>query len=266
MLMPAARRLAAGLLQDGFGVSQRRACDALGVARSTVRYVSHRGDDPIRDPGSAGGWPAAVGLPPAAHPAPARRLALQPQTRVPPLSRGTARRPPPEAAQARGRRPHRPRDADAAERALVDGLHGRHLGRRPHLPHVEHRRRREPGMPGDRGRPRTVWPPGDPRPRPLGDPAAASSAHCRRQRARVYQHRPGRLGVPPQRRAPLHPAWQARGQRLHRVLHENWFVDLEDARTKIEAWRIDYNQVRPRSALGNRTPAEYTAKVGLAAE
>ena len=50
MVTPAARRLAAGALQDGFGVSQRRACDALGVARSTVRYVSRRGDDPIREP------------------------------------------------------------------------------------------------------------------------------------------------------------------------------------------------------------------------
>jgi putative transposase len=43
-------------------------------------------------------------------------------------------------------------------------------------------------------------------------------------------------------------------------LNENWFVDLDDARTKIEAWRIDYNEVRPHSALGNRTPAEYTTK------
>src|SRR5262249_12280249 len=49
-------------------------------------------------------------------------------------------------------------------------------------------------------------------------------------------------------------------------LNENWFVDLDDARTKIEAWRIDYNEVRPHSALGNRTPAEYTARAGLAAE
>ena len=42
--------MAAGLLEDGFGVSQRRACDTLGVARSTVRYLSRRGDDPIREP------------------------------------------------------------------------------------------------------------------------------------------------------------------------------------------------------------------------
>jgi putative transposase len=49
-------------------------------------------------------------------------------------------------------------------------------------------------------------------------------------------------------------------------LNENWFVDLDDARTKIETWRIDYNKVRPHSALGNRTPAEYTARAALAAQ
>ncbi len=33
-------------------------------------------------------------------------------------------------------------------------------------------------------------------------------------------------------------------------LNENWFVDLRDTRTKIEAWRREYNEVRPHSALG----------------
>ena len=31
-------------------------------------------------------------------------------------------------------------------------------------------------------------------------------------------------------------------------LNENWFLDLADAREKIEEWRCDYNQVRPHSA------------------
>jgi len=44
-------------------------------------------------------------------------------------------------------------------------------------------------------------------------------------------------------------------------LNEHWFHDLADARTTIEAWRDDYNHVRPHSALGNRTPAEYAALV-----
>lgn len=36
----------------------------------------------------------------------------------------------------------------------------------------------------------------------------------------------------------------------------NVFVSLADARRKIEAWRIDYNDHRPHSSLGIRTPRE----------
>ena len=36
----------------------------------------------------------------------------------------------------------------------------------------------------------------------------------------------------------------------------NVFVSLTDARRKIEEWRIDYNDPRPHSSLGDRTPGE----------
>ncbi len=35
------------------------------------------------------------------------------------------------------------------------------------------------------------------------------------------------------------------------------FVSIQDAREKIEAWRIDYNAHRPHSSLGHLTPSEY---------
>lgn len=41
-------------------------------------------------------------------------------------------------------------------------------------------------------------------------------------------------------------------------LGAHWFLDLTDARFQIEQWRRDYNEVRPHSSLGNRTPAEFT--------
>ena len=37
-------------------------------------------------------------------------------------------------------------------------------------------------------------------------------------------------------------------------LNTHWFLSLEDARQKMEAWRRDYNEVRPHSAIGNKTP------------
>jgi putative transposase len=40
-------------------------------------------------------------------------------------------------------------------------------------------------------------------------------------------------------------------------LNENWFLSLDDARSKIEAYRVDYNEVRPHSSLANRTPGEF---------
>lgn len=40
-------------------------------------------------------------------------------------------------------------------------------------------------------------------------------------------------------------------------LNQHWFVSLEDARQIIAAWRDDYNQHRPHSALGQRTPAAF---------
>jgi putative transposase len=43
-------------------------------------------------------------------------------------------------------------------------------------------------------------------------------------------------------------------------LNENWFLTLPEAREKIERWRRDYNQARPHSALGYRTPEEFAAQ------
>lgn len=40
-------------------------------------------------------------------------------------------------------------------------------------------------------------------------------------------------------------------------LNVHWFLSLEDAREKIEHWRVDYNEFRPHSSLGDRTPSEF---------
>lgn len=40
-------------------------------------------------------------------------------------------------------------------------------------------------------------------------------------------------------------------------LNVNWFQNLADARRKIEAWRVEYNQHRPHSSLAYRTPEEF---------
>lgn len=42
-------------------------------------------------------------------------------------------------------------------------------------------------------------------------------------------------------------------------LNLHWFVTLHAARETIERWRVDYNQVRPHSSLGERTPEEFAS-------
>jgi putative transposase len=47
------------------------------------------------------------------------------------------------------------------------------------------------------------------------------------------------------------------GRLRDECLDRHWFLGLGDARHTVEAWRQDYNQARPHSALGYRPPAEF---------
>jgi putative transposase len=47
------------------------------------------------------------------------------------------------------------------------------------------------------------------------------------------------------------------GRLRQECLNESWFLSLEDAREKVEAWRQQYNKKRPHGALGNLSPVEY---------
>jgi len=49
-------------------------------------------------------------------------------------------------------------------------------------------------------------------------------------------------------------------------LNTAWFLSLDDAKSKIESWRMEYNTFRPHSAIGNISPAEFarlSAQVNL---
>ena len=50
-----------------------------------------------------------------------------------------------------------------------------------------------------------------------------------------------------------------KGKFRDECLNEHWFVSLADAKTTIEAWRVDYNSVRPHSSLAGRTPTQFAA-------
>lgn len=47
------------------------------------------------------------------------------------------------------------------------------------------------------------------------------------------------------------------GRLRDECLNRHWFIGLNDARSIVERWRQDYNQTRPHSALGYRSPEEF---------
>lgn len=71
-----------------------------------------------------------------------------------------------------------------------------------------------------------------------------------RQRIQVLFIRPGK---------PIENAFieSFNGRLRDECLSVSWFLDLDDARVQIEAWRIDYNTARPHSGLAGRTPSAF---------
>ena len=53
------------------------------------------------------------------------------------------------------------------------------------------------------------------------------------------------------------------GRLRDECLNANWFLSLADARSKIETWRRQYNESRPHTALGWRTPQEFALAAAL---
>jgi len=47
------------------------------------------------------------------------------------------------------------------------------------------------------------------------------------------------------------------GRRRQECPEEYWFISLDDAKIKIEAWRKDCNKHRPHSSLGDDTPRRF---------
>jgi putative transposase len=47
------------------------------------------------------------------------------------------------------------------------------------------------------------------------------------------------------------------GSLRNECLNVHWFASLVEAQAVVEAWRRDYNESRPHTALGNRTPVAF---------
>ena len=271
MVGPIARREAVGWLQTR-GTSLRRACRVIGLSTATWRYQRRTSATNV-----------AVLARLQAHAAVRARFGYRRlhillereglvvnhkrvhriyQRRRPAGASAAA-----EAADARGARAAA--DAEPAAGALVDGLHDRHAGRRPQLPDAEHRGRLHARVRRHRSRPLAAGPP-------------------RRRASSIGLH--AAIGLPqtivvdngPEFAGRTLDAWAyARGVTLRFIrpgkpienayvesfngkfrdecLNEHWFVSLADAKAAIEAWRVDYNTVRPHSSLAGATPDQFAS-------
>jgi putative transposase len=56
------------------------------------------------------------------------------------------------------------------------------------------------------------------------------------------------------------------GKLRDECLNENWFLNLKEAQIRIEKWREEYNNTRPHSALGGKTPTESASILCLGLE
>lgn len=92
-----------------------------------------------------------------------------------------------------------------------------------------------------------------------------SKDHSSRQRPGIRQQGVGSVGVSPGRHPRLQQAGQAHrqcviesldGKFRAECLNANWFMSLDEAQRKCEAWRRHYNEHRPHSAIGQQVPIQ----------
>jgi putative transposase len=280
---PAQRRAAVQVLQERFGVSQRRACRLVGTARSTVRYRCRGGDDDgaLRERlcELAAARPRfgyrrlhvllrregiTVNHKRVARLYRAEGLAVRSRKRT---SRGRMRRGRPPA-------PHGANEQwalDFLEDALASGRKIRLLSIIDVFTREALSLEVDTSLPGravvrvlDRLRAQ----------RPLPSRLVLDNGPeliSRALAAWAHQHNVALHFI-----APGKPIQNAHCESFHgrlrdECLNAQWFLSLREARRIVEAWRQDYNQARPHSALGYLTPVEFahravTAAVALPAD
>ncbi len=223
-------------------MSERRACAVLGVDRTSCRNRSRRPDRCRRacPPSRTGGSPPAVRLSPPARAEASRGSDNEPQEVPPPLSRGTA-----AGAPTRPTQNGRLAPGCRYDPAVVDDF------TRECLAPVA-----DTSLPGLRVVSDLEAVVAGAAVRPCASRTTAPSSPV--WRFCTGARNPDRVA--------LHCARQPNPKRLHRelkrrlrddLLNETLFTLIAQARAGPAAWKDDYNDVRPHSALVDLTPNEF---------
>jgi putative transposase len=272
MVRPAAKRAAAAHLQESMGMSERQACDVVGLNRSTKRYVSTKKEPPklrkrLRE---LAAQRRRFGY---------RRLTVMLRREGYKVNHKRVYRMYREENLAVRRKPRRKRGAaiarvllEAVERAnqrwamdfvsdqLSSGKRFRTLTVMDHFTReglatdvgfsMPSRRVIEAldRLVGERGAPAMIVVDNGPE-----FISKALDEWAYRKGIKLHFIRPGK----PTENAHCE---SFNGRFRDEFLNENWFNDLPEVALKADEWRVDYNEVRPHSALGYLTPAEYAVK------
>lgn len=275
-MRPAQRRAAVVYAQERFRLSQRRACQLVSVARSTVRYRRRRGDDePLRTRLRQ----VAAQRPRFGY----RRLhvllrregLVVNHKRIARLYReeGLAVRRRRRKAVARITRGRPPAPQRANEQWAVDFLQDALAsGRTIRLLSVIDVFTREAlalevdtSLPGSRVVGVLDRLRGE-RPTPAQIVLDNGPELISRVLAEwAQQHRVTLHFIDPGKPVQNAHCESFHGRVRDECLNEQWFLGLADARQLVEAWRQDYNQERPHSALGYQTPAAFAQGAAMAA-
>lgn len=268
MVKPAACRLAVGYVQQRLEISQRRACKALGFPRSSCRYRSRKKDQPelvaaLRKHAAErprfGYRRLSVLLRRDGHVVNHKRVyriyraeGLCVRRRVRKRIAQTERRP-----LLAPTRPNERWSMDFTSDSLGDGRVFRTLNIVDDLTRECLAIEVDTSISGfrvarvlssiiaDRGKPQRIVCDNGPE-----FTSKALDAWANARGVELHFIRPGK---------PIENAYAEsfNGRFRDECLNQNWFVSLGDARSKIAAWRTDYNEVRPHSSLGNLTPIEF---------
>jgi putative transposase len=80
---------------------------------------------------------------------------------------------------------------------------------------------------------------------------------CSRRRAEITTTRPRSTSIRPGKSPNSCYVETFIGSLRDECLNVHWFETIDEAKVKIEAWRVDYNESRLQQALNELTPSEY---------
>lgn len=269
MVTAPARRSAVGFVRTDFGISQRRACRLIGISESSCRYVSVRQDGPLverlrqlaQERSRFGYKRLHVLLRREGFVVNLKRVhRLYRREGLMVKRRRRKRVTLPRSPMALPARPNERWSMDFVRDTLADGRSIRALNIVDDFSRECRAIEVDTSLPGlrvvrvlerlrqEHGLPQTIVVDNGPE-----FSGRLLDAYAYERGLKLHFIQPGK---------PIQNAFveSFNGRFRDECLNEHWFLSVGDARQQIEAWRQDYNTLRPHRSLGQLAPEEFAAQ------